>query len=92
VRYRRDLKNALKDPHTNKVRFDVQGRVFATIRYAFTHLPTQQAHRRVLSRIKKLTTSNISLLYLDSKPALEKEQTHNERDKVRTKARETARG
>ncbi|KAF8943944.1 hypothetical protein BGZ47_004870 [Haplosporangium gracile] len=49
IRYKRQLKAVLRDPFTNKVRFDVQGSIYKTISYAYTHYSAQDGHRLVLT-------------------------------------------
>ncbi|KAF9149754.1 hypothetical protein BG015_008430 [Linnemannia schmuckeri] len=66
VRYRRHQRGALKNPDVSKVRIDIQGSIYPTDRYAYTHCHfLEAAHSLVYKRIQKLGTPNISVLYLD---------------------------
>ncbi|KAF8947754.1 hypothetical protein BGZ47_007996 [Haplosporangium gracile] len=86
VQYRRHQRGALKSPDVNEVRIDVQGSIYPTILYAYTHCRSlEAAHSLVHKRIQKLGASDISVLYLDSDSA-EKKETHEKREQARSKA------
>ena len=87
VRYPRNQSAAI-GATGNKFLFDVQGTIFATIRYAYsTHTTLAYAHAIVLKRIEQLARCpSETVLYLDGLPAEEKRFTHQKRDKARTKA------
>ncbi|KAF9992964.1 hypothetical protein BGZ80_008332, partial [Entomortierella chlamydospora] len=86
IRYIRHQHAALT-PTTGRIRIDVQGSIFATIRHAYTHCSSPvAAHRLVHKRIKQLGAREVSILYFDGNPAKEKENTHQQREKVRQDA------
>ncbi|KAG0249017.1 hypothetical protein BGZ95_007731, partial [Linnemannia exigua] len=86
VRYLRHQCSALKDKE-NKIRVDVQGSIFATIRFAYSHCNSlDSAHAIVLKKIEKLASRSQSVLYLDGDPTLEKQHTHQVREETRAKA------
>ncbi|KAF9913145.1 hypothetical protein EC991_003604 [Linnemannia zychae] len=72
----------------NKYRFDIQGSIFPTIRYAYSNCSSREdAHKIVLQRIEQLATSpSDTVLYLDGAPAQEKLFAHQQRELARTKA------
>jgi hypothetical protein len=91
LRYCRQQRGALRDPTVNKVRIDVQGSIYATIKYAYTHYHSlEAAHNKVLKRIQKLRTPDFSLLHCDGKPYREKQAIHDERKRLRIKSLEAA--
>ncbi|KAF9542692.1 hypothetical protein EC957_001747 [Mortierella hygrophila] len=75
----------------NKVRIDIQGSIFPTIRYAYSHSSSlENAHKLVLKRIKQLGRREDSVLYFDGDPAQEKQETHQQRANARKKALKVA--
>ncbi|KAK3845096.1 MAG: hypothetical protein J3R72DRAFT_49811 [Linnemannia gamsii] len=72
----------------NKYRFDIQGSIFPTIRYAYSNCSSMEAaHKTVLRRIEQMATSpSDTVLYLDGAPAQEKLFAHQQRELARTKA------
>ncbi|KAF9543637.1 hypothetical protein EC957_000569 [Mortierella hygrophila] len=86
IRYLRHQPAALTTP-TGRVRIDVQGSIFPTIRHAYTHCSSQEAaHKLVHWRIMQQGTQYSSMLYFDGNPAKEKEGAHQQREKVRQDA------
>ncbi|KAF9364665.1 hypothetical protein BGX34_000766, partial [Mortierella sp. NVP85] len=67
---------------------DVQGSIYPTIRFAYStsDLPEKAAHVVVEKRLKQFASPAVSILYLDGEPALEKQETHEDRSKNRSKA------
>ncbi|KAF9135027.1 hypothetical protein BG015_003334 [Linnemannia schmuckeri] len=87
VRYRQHQREVLKDSEANKVRIDVEGSIYATIRYAYIHSNSlEAAHSLVYKWIQKLSSQDISVLYFDGGPLEEKKGTHDEREQRRAKA------
>jgi len=86
VRYTRHQRGALGGPN-NKIRVDVQGSLFSTIRFAYTHCNSlDAAHAIVVERIRKLAARSHAVLYLDGGPTAEKQHTHKVREETRAKA------
>ncbi|KAG0062154.1 hypothetical protein BGZ92_006266, partial [Podila epicladia] len=77
---------------TSKIRVDVAGSQFSTIRYAYsnTHSDPNNAHRLLEHCLKKLGEKDRLVLYVDGYPAAEKAKTHDQREKGRHKARDRA--
>ncbi|KAF9543103.1 hypothetical protein BGW38_009769, partial [Lunasporangiospora selenospora] len=70
-----------------RFRIDVQGSIYPSIRHAYSQNATPEAaHASVLRRIEQLGNPSDSVLYFDGGAAVEKQQTHQDRQKVRTKA------
>ncbi|KAF8900951.1 hypothetical protein BGZ58_006798, partial [Dissophora ornata] len=73
----------------SKMRVDVSGSQFSTIRYNYsnTHSDTNNAHRQLERQLIKLGNKDELVLYVDGHPAVEKANTHHQREKDRHKAR-----
>ncbi|KAF9367280.1 hypothetical protein BGX21_007594, partial [Mortierella sp. AD011] len=76
----------------SKIRVDVCGSQFSTIRYAYSiaHSDTNNAHRRLEQQLIKLGKKDELVLYVDGHPAAEKANTHHQRKQNLLKARERA--
>jgi len=69
-----------------KQHVDLQASIYATIRYAFSELPEHAAHLTVERKLQQFASTDLSILYLDGAPALEKKATHEDRAKTRIEA------
>ncbi|KAG0312235.1 hypothetical protein BGZ99_009645 [Dissophora globulifera] len=77
----------------SKIRVDVGGSLFTTIRYTCsnTHSKTNNAYRRLEHQLIKLSKKDQLVLYVDGHPAAEKAITQRQREQNRHKARDRAR-
>ena len=71
-----------------KQHVDVLGSIYSTIRHAYSTstISDEKAHSIVEQRPRQFASPSTSILYLDGEPAQEKEDTHQARAEIRSKA------
>ncbi|KAG0283663.1 hypothetical protein BGZ98_006227, partial [Dissophora globulifera] len=78
-------------PSDGKVRVDVCGSHFSDVRYIYNaHLNIDSAHARLAQRILQYGIKDDLVLYVDGSPAIEKQNTHQEREQIRRGHRQRA--
>ncbi|KAF9922743.1 hypothetical protein FBU30_007140 [Linnemannia zychae] len=72
-------------PPQSKIRVDVCGSFYASIRWAYTRFRDSKvlAHEVLLNILKRLGQKDYLVFYIDGRPALEKQQTHDRRRQQR---------
>ncbi|KAG0251280.1 hypothetical protein BGZ95_006948, partial [Linnemannia exigua] len=84
--YLRHQRSALTKPES-KIRIDIQGSIFPTIRHAYSRSSSlDAAHKLVLKCIEQLGRREDSVLYFDGNLAKEKLEMHQQRRSAREKA------
>lgn len=77
-------------PPGTTYRVDLMGSFFSTIQNAYSRHPPEVAHQMIERKLESLGDRKDLCVYIDGMPALEKEETHRDRDKSRQKSKETA--
>ena len=73
-------------PGGSKLRIDIQGAIFSTIRHAYCFHDMDTAHSIAERALQRFATPANSALYLDGAPSQEKESTHRHRRENRLDA------